>query len=423
MEASAQIDGHEHVINIAKASMVTASTSDQDCYNYSDGLHCEDRPSTSTQAPASSSSSSSSSPVASNSRNVHSNRGGENYGRHQRSPMNSGLWISIEFLVNVSQIIAAIVVLSLSRHEHPRAPLFAWVIGYTAGCVATLPYLCWRYIHFNGQDSGEELDETRQNSFPNDPAESTSYTSITSAQAVQADHRSTEPVSQLASVITSPRIHALFDHFKMVIDCFFAVWFVVGNVWIFGGSSSTDAPNLYRLCIVLLTVSFIGYAVPFILCVTIFCCLPCMMSILGFREDSGRSKGASAEVINALPTYKFKLKRGRNRGNEIISNNLREGGILGPGTNKERIISAEDAVCTICLAEYSDNDELRELPCYHFFHLSCVDKWLKISAICPLCKFQIGFEAAGSVFGAQFSRRRGNRRLGRGVDSTRVAVV
>lgn len=33
----------------------------------------------------------------------------------------------------------------------------------------------------------------------------------------------------------------------MAIDCFFAVWFVVGNVWIFGGHSSpSDSPKLYR---------------------------------------------------------------------------------------------------------------------------------------------------------------------------------
>nr|GEU69827.1 histone-lysine N-methyltransferase family member SUVH9-like [Tanacetum cinerariifolium] len=37
-------------------------------------------------------------------------------------------------------------------------------------------------------------------------------------------------------------VEAWFD-----VDCFFAVWFVVGNVWIFGGhTSAADAPNLYR---------------------------------------------------------------------------------------------------------------------------------------------------------------------------------
>lgn len=33
----------------------------------------------------------------------------------------------------------------------------------------------------------------------------------------------------------------------MALDCFFAVWFVVGNVWIFGGHSNPeDAPKLYK---------------------------------------------------------------------------------------------------------------------------------------------------------------------------------
>ena len=47
-------------------------------------------------------------------------------------------------------------------------------------------------------------------------------------------------------------------------------------------------------------------------------------------------------------------------------------------------------VCCICLAKYADNDLLRELPCTHFFHIECVDKWLKINASCPLCKFEVG---------------------------------
>jgi hypothetical protein len=43
------------------------------------------------------------------------------------------------------------------------------------------------------------------------------------------------------------RVYALVACFKLALDCFFAVWFVVGNVWIFGGRTSLhDAPNLYR---------------------------------------------------------------------------------------------------------------------------------------------------------------------------------
>uniref|UniRef100_A0A2C9VT30 RING-type E3 ubiquitin transferase n=1 Tax=Manihot esculenta TaxID=3983 RepID=A0A2C9VT30_MANES len=45
--------------------------------------------------------------------------------------------------------------------------------------------------------------------------------------------------------------------------------------------------------------------------------------------------------------------------------------------------------CCICLSAYEDGTELRDLPCHHHFHRACIDKWLYINAICPLCKFNI----------------------------------
>ncbi|KAK8969086.1 hypothetical protein KSP40_PGU013592 [Platanthera guangdongensis] len=59
-------------------------------------------------------------------------RRGENHGRRRRNPLNSGCGFSIELLANPSQS-------AQCRHEHPRAPLFTWLIGYTIGCVAILP--------------------------------------------------------------------------------------------------------------------------------------------------------------------------------------------------------------------------------------------------------------------------------------------
>nr|KYP57370.1 RING finger protein 13 [Cajanus cajan] len=43
--------------------------------------------------------------------------------------------------------------------------------------------------------------------------------------------------------------------------------------------------------------------------------------------------------------------------------------------------------CYICLAEYEEGDQIRVLPCFHEYHKSCVDKWLKeIHGVCPLCR-------------------------------------
>ncbi|CAK9141689.1 unnamed protein product [Ilex paraguariensis] len=101
-------------------------------------------------------------------------------------------------------------------------------------------------------------------------------------------------------------------------------------------------------------------------------------------------RGASDESINALPIHKFKLKRNVSGSSGDSDSKVGECEFVAVGTENECAISGEDAVCCICLARYADNDELREFPCSHFFHTECVDKWLKINASSPLCKFEIG---------------------------------
>eukprot|EP01018_Ginkgo_biloba_P011123 Gb_16413 [translate_table: standard] len=342
-------------------------------------------------------------PSSSSLRNSSFSRGDEfnGYGGRQRtSPLNSGLWISMELTITVSQIIASIIVLSLSRNEKPQAPLSVWVLGYAAGCFATLPLLYWRYTHryTHVQEQDPLSSSVASHSSPPSPRAApfvvTSVPQFSQEEAANSTFQSLRSSRDAAA--TNTRINIFVERFKMALDCFFAIWFVVGNVWIFGGhSSSSEAPNLYRLCIVFLTFSCIGYAMPFILCATICCCLPCIISLLGFREDQTQTKGASSEVINSLPTYKFKGKSESERNetkddNESDSESSCEGGFIAAGTDNERVVSAEDAVCCICLGKYKDDVELRELPCLHHFHVDCVDKWLKINASCPLCKHEIG---------------------------------
>lgn len=43
--------------------------------------------------------------------------------------------------------------------------------------------------------------------------------------------------------------------------------------------------------------------------------------------------------------------------------------------------------CHVCLEEFSHGDQLRALPCAHFFHPGCVDEWLRgKSGTCPTCR-------------------------------------
>lgn len=381
----------DHIIDISGNGETSSSSSLHDRNDDMDRLQNANGPSH-ERLPASNPRASSNISTGSNSRNSSSVRRGD--GRRRSSPLNSGLWISIELVVTLSQILASIIVLLVSRNEHPHTPLFAWIVGYASGCVATLPLLYWRYHQHNlaPERSTPQPHQTQINV----PA---GLFSLSVTRTEGEDHQTVTalpPRSSEGLVALNARFHVLFEYFKMGLDCFFAVWFVVGNVWIFGGHSSAyDAPNLYRLCIVFLTFSCIGYAMPFILCATVCCCLPCIIRILGLSEDP-QTRGATTESINSLPTYKFKLKT---KNNDESNSSVGEGGIVAAGTEKERVISGEDAICCICLAKYDNNDELRELPCCHFFHKECVDKWLKINALCPLCKTEVGESTTEPVSG------------------------
>ena len=40
----------------------------------------------------------------------------------------------------------------------------------------------------------------------------------------------------------------------------------------------------------------------------------------------------------------------------------------------------------ICLEEFLENDQVRDIICKHPFHLRCIDEWVSIGhELCPLC--------------------------------------
>lgn len=47
-----------------------------------------------------------------------------------------------------------------------------------------------------------------------------------------------------------------------------------------------------------------------------------------------------------------------------------------------------DKECAICMQAYLPTDRLKELSCEgkHHFHMTCIDEWLKVSSVCPLCR-------------------------------------
>ena len=70
-----------------------------------------------------------------------------------------------------------------------------------------------------------------------------------------------------------------------------------------------------------------------------------------------------------------------------ISDLLEEIEITEDIINKARIEE-----CPICLEDYSFNNKICYLPCFHVFHSKCIKNWLNKSKNCPLCNTEVKFE-------------------------------
>lgn len=55
-------------------------------------------------------------------------------------------------------------------------------------------------------------------------------------------------------------------------------------------------------------------------------------------------------------------------------------------TNEEEI---KDKSCSICLGEFTKNDNIKYLPCFHMFHTKEIDLWLEKNNSCPLCRIPV----------------------------------
>ena len=81
--------------------------------------------------------------------------------------------------------------------------------------------------------------------------------------------------------------------------------------------------------------------------------------------------GTALEVLTELPAYTFSRPHGEGGG---------------------------DNMCTICLEEFIEGEQLRALPCCHQFHAECVEAWVEAKAVagrpvvecrCPNCNQSI----------------------------------
>lgn len=287
--------------------------------------------------------------------------------------------VILDILWNFVFIIAAGTVLILSRNESPSSPLRLWILGYALQCVLHVVCVCFEYrrrVRMRGEvngNGGNVVGGVGSGDLSFDSMDSSGqYVNL----AQYGDDGSTSMAKHLESANTM----------------FSFIWWVIGFYWVSADGQDLihDSPNLYWLCIVFLgfDVFFVVFCIALacIIGIAVCCCLPCIIALLYAVADQ---EGATKEDIEQLSKFKFQRKS-----NEKLADNTQGpvGGIMiecQADTPIEHVLADEDAECCICLSAYDDGAELRQLPCGHHFHCTCVDKWLHINATCPLCKYNI----------------------------------
>lgn len=105
--------------------------------------------------------------------------------------------------------------------------------------------------------------------------------------------------------------------------------------------------------------------------------IPGFYSFLGYCLSSTRPYlriGSDEDIVNNLPVYDY--DGDIELGNYEIKDNL-------------IYINNTKSNCIICFDDYCKNEEIKLLPCKHFYHNKCINDWLNISQTCPLCRRNI----------------------------------
>lgn len=138
---------------------------------------------------------------------------------------------------------------------------------------------------------------------------------------------------------------------------------VLGTGWMLTGAEcSAKDPHLYNF--VQAYLLFLSISWLLLLCVPL---LGLLVLVLGMRYGIFQEhSGADPKIMHALETVTF---------DKAIS--------CENGNAAKGLLAAE---CCVCCEPFGPDLAIKRTPCQHVFHEACLEKWLKVTVSCPVCR-------------------------------------
>jgi hypothetical protein len=155
-----------------------------------------------------------------------------------------------------------------------------------------------------------------------------------------------------------PFIVKQITHFSMI-------WFIIG--WVLFNEISS--PSVQESCAsytlgvleadLIVRTIFLCFGMAMIILIAVFacCCMPIVWRLIQ-RYAPSTSQPLETKLIDTIAIVTY------------------------PPKTSDLLSCPVD--CSICLTEYETGNELRKLPCNHYFHKTCIDRWLSLHNSCPL---------------------------------------
>eukprot|EP00879_Flechtneria_rotunda_P031730 GHRR01034684.1.p1 GENE.GHRR01034684.1~~GHRR01034684.1.p1 ORF type:complete len:249 (+),score=78.95 GHRR01034684.1:83-748(+) len=101
------------------------------------------------------------------------------------------------------------------------------------------------------------------------------------------------------------------------------------------------------------------------------------------------SKGLRSDVINKLPQMQVKQLQQLQQDTHCSRPPQQQHAKHQQLQQQALAALDKSGLCAVCQCDFAPDETVKLLPCNHLYHQECVDHWLQLNKMCPICNKEV----------------------------------